>query len=215
MSAQPLTLTPTHPTPIRPTPLHPTPLHPTPLRPTPADMPALAIPSARVAAPEPAGRTLHLINIENLVAGQVAEANLATAWRAYQRRFPINDGDQVRIACSSATAALVGFTIPTGRQLLIGANTRNGADHALIDSVDVAFTADRFEQVILASGGHIFAPLAAALAGAGCPVTVTYLTYLHCAKALQLAATTCQSMSYRLNRRDRHPATRSPPGRRR
>lgn len=151
--------------------------------------------AAGVRVPVP-GRTLHLIDIENLVAGRPTRSNLTTAWASYQRHFRIPAGDQVRIACAKPLAAMVAFTIPTGRQLLIGPATPDGADHALIDSVDPAFTATRFDAVVIASSDHIFAPLAAALAGAGCPVTIAHIG--PCSTALQLAGSTLYRLHYRL-----------------
>lgn len=141
------------------------------------------VPSQRAHA-----RTLHLVDIENLVAGRATGPNLRVADHTYRRVIGVNDGDQVRIACATPAAATLAFAVPTGRQLLIGGHGPDAADLALIDSVDIAFTAARFQAVVIASSDHIFAPLAAALARAGLTVTIAHRAGNRCAAALALAS---------------------------
>ena len=146
---------------------------------------------ARHASPVGAdrARTLHLIDIENLVRGRISTARVQAAWAAYVETVGINHGDQVRISCASgARARLMAFAVPAGPQLLVGGRGPDAADQALISSVDVAFTARRFPAVVIASADHIFAPLASALASAGCEVTAAHAT--KCAAALARATAT-------------------------
>lgn len=172
---------------------HPTPAATAPaLCPTPADLGSLTLPRTR------RGRTLHLIDIENLVDGRPTRENLIRAWDTYRHIIGINPGDQVRIACARSLAATLAFTIPTGRQLLIGANAPDGADHALINSVDIAFTVARFPTVIIASGDHIFAPLAAGLAAAGATTTAAYRHDINCSTALRIATHTQRALAITL-----------------
>lgn len=133
-------------------------------------------------------KTLHLVDIENLVAGRATGPNLRIADHTYRRVIGVHDGDQVRIACATPAAATLAFAVPTGRQLLIGGHGPDAADLALIDSVDIAFTAARFQAVVIASSDHIFAPLAAALVRAGLTVTIAHRAGNRCAAALALAS---------------------------
>ncbi|GGB81454.1 hypothetical protein N798_00195 [Knoellia flava TL1] len=161
--------------------------HPTTPTPAPTARSDAALPAAR-------GRTLHLVDIENLVLGRPTPANVQRAWAAYQRIVGVSAGDQVRIACADAAAAAVAFSISTGRQLLLAGHGPNAADLALIESVDIDYTARRWGHVVIASADHIFAPLAGALTRAGCTVSAAHLT--PCAAALRLATHTQHQLRY-------------------
>jgi hypothetical protein len=141
------------------------------------------------------GRTLHLIDIENLVRGQVSPVTVRQAWEAYTGTVGVGPGDQVRVACATNTAACVAFAVPRRLQLLIGGHGRDAADNALIDSVDAAFTARRFATVIIASADHGFAPLAASLGALGCTVHAVHRT--PCAAALVMATASQTRLIYR------------------
>lgn len=161
-------------------------------------IPAISTPTVPHTARD--GRTLHLVDIQNLVAGRPSSANLQAAWQGYHRQIGVAPHDQLRLACAASLAARVAFTIPAGRQLLIGHNGPNAADLALLESVDVDFTAQRFAHVVIASGDHAFAPLAAELAHAGCRVHAATHRRAGCSAALRLASHTHIALDYRLNR---------------
>lgn len=149
--------------------------------------------------PTPQGRVLHAMDVENMAGGHLSYANMKSFNRAYQNQVRINSGDQVLIACAEQVATVVARTSPANSALLVAPNTRDGADKALINTIDVAATAEQFDRVVIASGDHIFAPLAAALAAAGCPVTIAH-RHRNCAAKLRQAATNVQPLRYPLTR---------------
>ena len=65
----------------------------------------------------------------------------------------------------------------------------NGADLALLDAYEPSEITSRFSRVVIGSGDGIFAPLAGALAKAGCHVTVVTRPE-SLANRLRLAAST-------------------------
>lgn len=71
------------------------------------------------------------------------------------------DHSTVAVSCRNATAAFL--ALPAGVRRVVGADRPDGADLALIGSVDVDWVADRFGRVVIGSGDHIFAALAGEL----------------------------------------------------
>ena len=59
-------------------------------------------------------KTLHLVDIENLVAGRATGPNLRIADHTYRRVIGVHDGDQVRIACATPAAATLAFAVHHG-----------------------------------------------------------------------------------------------------
>ena len=78
--------------------------------------------------------------------------------------------DHSTVAVSGRHAAAAFFALPPGIQRVIGANRPDGADLALIDSVEIDWVASNFGQVVIASGDHIFAPMARKFRAAGLSV---------------------------------------------
>lgn len=115
-------------------------------------------------------RTLHLLDLENIVGGNVSPSLVAEAWEEYARVTGMRAGDQVVVSVARRNAVPAFFALPAGIRRVVGANGPDGADAALLAEVDVTDVARRFGQVIIASGDHAFAPLARALAAAGVPV---------------------------------------------
>lgn len=108
-----------------------------------------------------AHRTLHVIDLENLVGGTDASpGDLRAAWDAYRGHgIGIADDDHVIIATSSHVARVAWFALPaTGIQRLVR-DGQDGADLALIDAVDVPHAATRYGRISLASGDHAFTQL--------------------------------------------------------
>ncbi|MEH6807068.1 MAG: NYN domain-containing protein [Rhodococcus erythropolis] len=138
-------------------------------------------------------RTLHLIDLENLVAGNVTPDSCAGAWDEYRRELGVRWDDHVVVAVSEKNALTAFLVLPGTVQKVVGPNTADGADHALLDAVDPGWAHARFRQVVIASGDHIFAPLARRLSGDGLLVvqaigggwTSTEL-YLECGKQYYL-----------------------------
>lgn len=114
----------------------------------------------------PAGRTLHLIDLENLVGDPRADAELvALALGLYPELFRIAPTDHVVIAANPGMAF-------TAKRLWPGVCVRtargvDGADLALLADAEAGFVAARYSRVIIGSGDHIFAPRARELAALG------------------------------------------------
>ena len=125
----------------------------------------------------PRGRTLHLIDVENLVdePGRGASgADAITAIRDALAAVGWRVGDQVRIACNPGLASEFLWDV---RDLGIDCHIRtasgdNGADLALLDGITADFVARRFDRMVVASGDGIFADLVRAVRRAGVPVFV-------------------------------------------
>lgn len=118
-------------------------------------------------------RTFHAIDIENLVgSGRPAEATVAALRTAYLAVVKVRPLDQMVVACNRASLVDVGFGWgPRHAHYRVGVG-HNGADWELLGVLECEGVADRFRQVVIASGDGIFAPMAARLAAAGCDVTV-------------------------------------------
>lgn len=119
----------------------------------------------------PAGRTLHVIDVENLVGGSAAgAAAVAPTVAAYRATAAVRPDDHAVIAAGPTLAIAAGMAWP-GAQLRFG-HGLDGADRALLDACDPAFVAEHYDRVVIASGDHCFGPLVAALRARGVAVLV-------------------------------------------
>ena len=137
-------------------------------------------------------RTLHLVDLENLLAGRVIGEDVADVWAEYSRVTALHRDDHVVVSVAKRHAEAAFFALP-GVQRVIGADGPDGADIALIDAVPIGWAASRFAQVMLASGDHIFGDIASRLRAEGLPValvigagTAAYELYLRCDSQLYL-----------------------------
>lgn len=112
-------------------------------------------------------RTLNLVDLENLVGGDMQAPLVREVWLQFVDVVETRYDDHSTVAVSGRHAAAAFFALPTGIQRVIGANRPDGADLALIDSVEIAWVAANFGQVVIASGDHIFAPMARQFREAG------------------------------------------------
>ena len=106
------------------------------------------------------GRTLHLMDLENLRGRSrmtLGEA-LATV-QAYARVATFGPDDLVRLACNAGLYWTVQQDLP-GHWDVRPADGRDGADRALLANLDPPFVARRFERLVVGSGDHIFTDLA-------------------------------------------------------
>lgn len=119
-----------------------------------------------------AGRQLHVLDVENLMGGtHFTAAEVSRLRTRYTTLISVAPMAQVVVGASagqSALAAGVGWT-GAGLRMRFG---RDGADLALLALLEREKVADRFEEVFIASGDGIFAPVAAQLAAQGAMVTV-------------------------------------------
>lgn len=127
------------------------------------------VPDRRLArAPHaPVGRTLHLIDIENLAGGSDASPELLNdVVRAYRCAAPVSPGDHVIIAAGSRLAFAAGAAWP-GARLVVGHGV-DGADRALLGQLtDIAWVATHFDRVVLGSGDRIFTDALASVRAMG------------------------------------------------
>lgn len=132
------------------------------------------VPERRVirAAHVPAGRTLHLLDLENLMGGPCqGHVALSHAVASYRDTASVQANDHVVIAVNPALALQAGDAWPKAR-LLLGLGP-HGSDEALLRSVsDREWTAARYDRVIIGSGDHIFADLALSFRELGIAVGV-------------------------------------------
>lgn len=123
----------------------------------------------------PAGRTLHLIDMENLMGGPRRGRHApAAALAAYCEAAGVLPFDHIVIAVNPAIALDVGLTSPAARLLAVPG--RNGADLALLEQVaDLRQTAALYDRVVVGSGDGIFADALNGLRACGIPVGVVTL----------------------------------------
>lgn len=117
-----------------------------------------------------ADRTLHLVDIENLVGTPAPKASEVAGWRRWYIANMVEDGDLVVVASSHHAFRVVGFEWCGVRHVV--RSGQDGADLALLDVLDAERVTDRFEKVVIASGDGIFMDAAAALGARDVDVTV-------------------------------------------
>lgn len=123
--------------------------------------------SAPSAPPRLPPAHLHLIDIENLVGGQVRRSTMRLAWAEYSAAVPVGPGHRVVVGVAARHVQAAAEVLPGYVELAVGANEPDGADRALLDSVH---TPDTYRTVHIASCDHAFAPLAEQFAAAGAKV---------------------------------------------
>jgi hypothetical protein len=111
-------------------------------------------------------RSLHLVDLENLVGGpRRAGQWLRPTVHAYEAVAPVGPADQVIAAADITLWRRSAFDLPGWRYL--PGRGPDGADRALLDEAPPAWVADRFERLVIGSGDRAFAPLALAVRAAG------------------------------------------------
>jgi hypothetical protein len=129
-------------------------------------VPELATTSAAVP-----GRSLHLVDVENLLGGtRFTKADVEALALLYRATAGAASDDLVVVASSHHTALPVWLGWGNARRLV--RSGADGADLALLEVIEKENVAVRFERVVIGSGDGIFAFSAAALQGAGVAVTI-------------------------------------------
>ncbi len=119
-------------------------------------------------------RTLHIIDIENLVGDDHAIGNryaFEHALAQYADIAGMRPDDPVIIGCHPGLV-FVAQDILGHRGRIVTGRGEDGADLALLRTAHAEFIAGRFHLVSIGSGDHIFAELAAELTRDGVRVTV-------------------------------------------
>jgi hypothetical protein len=114
-------------------------------------------------------RALHLIDLENLLGTARDPEAVAAVWRAYERQVVIGCRDHLVVATGPSLAPAAWFGLPRRARRLVGRGV-DGADKALLESIDPEHLARRYQRLVLASGDGIFAALARRLATLDVPV---------------------------------------------
>lgn len=115
-------------------------------------------------------RALHLVDIENLVRGQVTFARVQAAWDEYQTATLLTPADHVIVGFCPETAAIGAFALPAHVRKAIGRRGKDSADHALTDPLDLDFVITHYTEVYIASADSHFTTLATQLTRSGIPV---------------------------------------------
>jgi hypothetical protein len=116
-------------------------------------------------------RRLHLVDIENLAGdSRPSLSQVRQAQGLYTDCLTVGAMDQVEVASSHLTLLNAALGWPHARYRV--RSGPDGADLALLDVLRHENVANRFTQVAIGSGDHLFAEQAARLAGQGVWVTV-------------------------------------------
>lgn len=120
---------------------------------------------------QPASRTLHLVDVENLLGTANPDPRrVAPLAVAYCAAANVGPRDQIVVASSHICARSVWYGWPTTARRLV-ASGPDGADHALLGVLAAEQVAERFGRIVIGSGDGIFANAAARLQAAGTDVT--------------------------------------------
>lgn len=134
----------------------------------------------------PSWRRFVAMDIENINGGAVKSRALAeAAWRQVAEAIGLGDDELVVVGAGPSSLLAAGISHPSAR-LVLGHGI-NGADSALIEVLHDEHLADRFDEIVIASGDGIFTDVTAALAFSGAKVTVVARDG-HLSKRLRLAA---------------------------
>lgn len=123
-------------------------------------------------APSPRIRTLHLVDLENLVGDPRAKPTEALGALAdYLDLAEYQPGDSVLIVANPGMIAVVAFDTPVPCSMH-AARGEDGADLALLSHVEPTRIAERFGRLAIGSGDGGFADAALAVRDCGAPVIV-------------------------------------------
>lgn len=104
------------------------------------------------------GRTLWLVDIENILgAGFATREDIRRTWTEFTRHMGIAADDLVIIGCAHHLGVTAIFEVDPRIQFVFRSGP-DGGESALIDHVDPAWAARRFNWVVIASGDHAFTP---------------------------------------------------------
>ena len=130
-------------------------------------------------------RTIHLIDIENLVGSPDPTDQQVREVRDHYEPMYVRNGDLVVVACSHHAFGTVAWQWPRARH--VPRSGKDGADLALLGVITGERVAERFQHVVVASGDAIFAGAVARLGMKGVSVTVV-ARHDSLSRALRLAS---------------------------
>jgi len=117
-------------------------------------------------------RTLHLVDIENLVGDPKAPtATVLEVLDSYLDIAGYRDGDHVVIAANPGLMARIAFDLPVPCNVH-AARGENGADLVLLAQAEPSRVAARYDRLVIGSGDGAFADIALAVRDLDTPVVV-------------------------------------------
>lgn len=122
-----------------------------------------------------AGRSYHIVDLENLCGAGLPAAPAAPAATAALERYVaagMGACDFGVVAVNRSTLRRLAFVLPRALRWVAAGTGPDAADTALLGAVDARLLARRFERVVIGSGDGAFADLAATLKAAGVDVVV-------------------------------------------
>ncbi len=121
------------------------------------------------------GRRLVAVDIENVVGGAVVTQEMAGWARSViESALDVQEGEQIVIGTSHTGLFNAKAAWPCAR--VKARSGEDGADLELLDVLTSEGIEQRFDEVVLVSGDHIFVEAVAALGGCGVIVTVASWT---------------------------------------
>lgn len=117
-------------------------------------------------------RTLHLVDIENLVGDpRAATVDVLATLDGYFETAGYRDGDHVVVAANPGLMARLAFVLPVPCSARAACG-RSGADLMLLSQASPDFVASRYDRLVIGSGDAVFAPRAKAVRDRGLPVVI-------------------------------------------
>ena len=121
------------------------------------------------------GRTLHVIDIENLMGGPNSDvARIQLALQHYRTTANFAKGDHAYVGCDAHLLPSVHEAWPA--VLIRPGRGPDGADHALLAVLDTEDISRRYSRVVLGSGDGIFTPIVSELLDHNVRVLIVALT---------------------------------------
>lgn len=142
-------------------------------------------------------RTLHLVDIENLIGTDPKTASIHDirhAFGLYAVAAHQRMADLMIVGCNPELAIKVADTLRGAGRIRPRKGT-DGADLALLEAVDIDLWAERFDRIVIGSGDHIFTETATRLRDAGLEVVVVGLSG-HVSIDLRNTATSFRPMNH-------------------
>ena len=119
----------------------------------------------------PEVRTLHLVDLENLMGTVRTAEDVAGVWSGYTATLRLDRSDHVVVGTGPALAATAWFVLPAGGLRRVVGRGLNGGDRALLEvAADTSLVARAYQRLVIASGDGIFTGLAARYRAAGLEV---------------------------------------------
>ena len=124
-----------------------------------------------------ADRTYHIVDIENLCqSGAPSSQEVHWALADYAKAVSMGETDQGRAAMSYSQEKNHLYELPHQLRWVVSRSGPDAADNALLQDCDPGLLSRCFKRVVIATGDHRFAGLAAELRTRGVEVVVAGIT---------------------------------------